>query len=245
MNTTSAPFNRRLAWTGVGIALVLPSIVTLVYFVYAPRHGTDVQRAAYILMKCLQFSLPILWVWLVQRERIALWRPTWAGIGLGVAFGLAVAVATWVLYHQFLREMSLFTEAVPHIHAKVQGFGIDQPWKFIAFGTFYSLNHALFEEYFFRWFLFGQLRRLLRLWPAVLISGFGFMLHHVIVLALYFGWFSWPTVLLSLAVAVGGFFWAWLYDHSGSIAGPCVSHLLVDAGIFVVGFEIMRGLWVG
>jgi CAAX protease family protein len=245
MITASAPFDRRLAWIGVAVGLVLPTFVTLAFFVYAPHYGPDAQRITYIVMKCVEFSFPILWVWAVLREPIRLWRPTRAGIGLGVAFGLLVATATWGLYHVFLRGTPEFVAGIENVRAKVQSFGIDRPWKYTLFAAFYCLNHALMEEYYFRWFLFGQLRRLLPLWPAIVLSGFGFMLHHVPVLAIYYGWFAWPTVLLSLAVAVGGIYWAWLYDYSGSIAGPCLSHLLVDAGIFFVGFEMMRGLWAG
>jgi hypothetical protein len=241
----TAPLNRRVAWAGVGIAFLLPTIVTLVYFVAAPRFGEDAQRIAYVVMKCIQFAFPLLWAWFVERERIAWRRPRWDGIGLGVAFGLVVTAAMWLLYHGALREVPFFTEGTAKIRTKILSFGVDQPWKFIAFGSFYALNHSLFEEYYFRWFLFGRLRRLLPLWPAILLSGIGFMLHHVIVVALYFGWWSWPTALLSLSVAVGGFFWAWLYDRSGSIAGPFLSHLLVDAGIFLVGFDMMRGYWTG
>jgi membrane protease YdiL (CAAX protease family) len=112
--------------------------------------------------------------------------------------------------------------------------------KYVALAVFYSLAHSLLEEYYWRWFVFGQLRRLLPLWPAIVVSAVGFMAHHVLVLSLYFGWWTWPTMLLSAAVAAGGGFWAWLYDRSGSLLGPWLSHLLIDAGIFFVGFHLVR-----
>jgi len=243
MSTPSAPTNRRLTWTGVAIAFVLPTVVTLVYFVFGPRFESDTRQAMYVVMKCLQFAFPIAWVWAVQREAIRLWRPRWAGIGLGVAFGLGVSVAGWVLYAEFLRGTPLFTESVEIVRDRVQAFGVDSPWKYVLLGAFYSLNHSMLEEYYFRWFLFGQLRRLIPLWPAILLSAVGFMMHHVLILGTYFEWSMLPTAFFSLCVAVGGVFWAWLYNRSGSIAGPCLSHLLVDAGIFIVGFDMMSGLW--
>ena len=75
--------------------------------------------------------------------------------------------------------------------------------------------------------------------PALLLSSLAFMGHHVIVLAHYF-----PiglTVLFSLAVAVGGAAWAWLYHRAGSLAAPWVSHLLIDAAIMVVGYDLAFG----
>jgi membrane protease YdiL (CAAX protease family) len=45
---------------------------------------------------------------------------------------------------------------------------------------------------------------------------------------------------LSFAVALGGGFWAWLYERTGSIFGPWLSHLLIDAGIFWIGYDLIR-----
>lgn len=69
------------------------------------------------------------------------------------------------------------------------------------------------------------------------------MAHHVIVLSVFFGWGSFLSLFFSLGVAVGGVAWAWLYHHSRSLFGPWLSHALVDAGIFLVGFEIVKSAW--
>jgi uncharacterized protein len=50
------------------------------------------------------------------------------------------------------------------------------------------------------------------------------------------------TWLFSLSVAVGGAFWAWLYQRTGSLYGPWLSHLLVDAAIFLVGYDLASDL---
>jgi membrane protease YdiL (CAAX protease family) len=59
----------------------------------------------------------------------------------------------------------------------------------------------------------------------------------------FFGWENPLTYFLSLSVAVGGAVWALLYYRTDNILGPWVSHLLVDAAIFVVGFDIVRNLY--
>jgi membrane protease YdiL (CAAX protease family) len=61
------------------------------------------------------------------------------------------------------------------------------------------------------------------------------------VLAHYFGWTSPLTLLFSASVAVGGAFWAWLYERTGSLLGPWLSHLVIDAGIFFIGFKLVAG----
>jgi membrane protease YdiL (CAAX protease family) len=38
---------------------------------------------------------------------------------------------------------------------------------------------------------------------------------------------------------VGGIFWAWLYSRSESIYPTWVSHMFIDIGIFVIGFDLV------
>ena len=78
---------------------------------------------------------------------------------------------------------------------------------------------------------------------AVVVSSLAFMTHHVILLATYFGWGSPWTYFFSACVAVGGALWAWLYERTGSLYGPWLSHVVVDAAIFVVGYDMARGLF--
>jgi membrane protease YdiL (CAAX protease family) len=123
---------------------------------------------------------------------------------------------------------------------KVRGFGVGTFWSYAALAAFYSLFHSGLEEYYWRWFVFRQLRQRVSPMPAILISSLGFMAHHVIVLGFYFGWSNPLAYVLSLSVAVGGAFWAWLYERTNSLTGPWLSHMLVDAAIFVVGYDIVR-----
>ena len=88
--------------------------------------------------------------------------------------------------------------------------------------------------------MFRQLRRLTPATVAILVSALGFMCHHVIVLNVFFKEAPALVWLLSAAVALGGVFWAWLYERTGSLLGPWLSHLLVDAGIFWIGYDLLR-----
>ena len=79
--------------------------------------------------------------------------------------------------------------------------------------------------------------------PIFIVSSLGFMAHHVLVLATFFGNASPTTYLFSLGVAVGGVIWSLLYERSKSLLGPWISHALVDAGIFLVGYDLVRNLF--
>lgn len=238
--SATEPVNRKLAWAGVLFALVFPTVLTWAYFIQAADSGQGVQRAVMGTLKLIQFAFPLVWVLWVLRERIA-WRNfTTRGVALGVAFGLLVTLTGWCVFHFALAPMPAFQAAIEPMREKVAGFGIDSVAKYAALGVFYSLCHSFLEEYYWRWFVFAQLRRLTPLGMAIAVSSLGFASHHVLVLAHYFGWTSPLTWLFSAAVAIGGAFWAWIYNRTGSLVGPWLSHLVIDAGIFLIGFQLVR-----
>jgi hypothetical protein len=85
---------------------------------------------------------------------------------------------------------------------------------------------------------------MMALWPAAIISAVGFTLHHIVVMSVFFQGVPWLVALLAGATAVGGAFWAWLYDRSDSIFDTWPSHLLIDVGVFFgVGYPLVRHLF--
>jgi membrane protease YdiL (CAAX protease family) len=180
----------------------------------------------------------------LSRPRSRWFRRNAGLLAAGVGFGLLVLAAMFGLYQWVWKANPAFTGASQAIRGKIVGLGIGGLWMYAAVGVFYALCHSALEEYYWRWFVFGQLRSRLRLVSAVAISSLAFMAHHVILLATYFGWSSPWTYVFSLSVAAGGAVWAWLYERSGSLAGPWLSHLVVDAAIFLVGYDVARDLLV-
>jgi len=223
-------------------ALLLPGLMTLCYFTWL----TGPAAAAVALVgKTVQLAFPILWVLLAQRRRLSWVKPAKAGLAEGAAFGLLVLAAMMLLYFTWLKPGGYLAAAAEQIRRKVDGFGLCSPAKYVALGVVYSLGHSLLEEYYWRWFVFGQLRRLVSLRAAIAISSLGFMVHHVVVLSTFFGWFSFAAVVFSLAVAVGGAVWAWIYYRSGSLYAVWLSHLFVDVGIFSIGYHLLFASQVG
>jgi uncharacterized protein len=226
----------------VVIALVLPSAITWLYFFEAERFSPAAQLAIFNVVKVIQFAFPLVWVLAVQKDRVTIRPPHHHGVNAGLAFGSIIGAAMFALYLFVLRGSDVLVAANEQILAKVLGMGIDKVWKYAALGVFYSLVHSLLEEYYWRWFVFGQLRRFMSLGSAVAVSSLGFMAHHVLVLGKFFGFDSPAAWLFSGCVAVGGAFWAWLYQRTGSLLGPWLSHALVDAAIFLIGFDLVKGI---
>jgi len=228
----------------VVFAIVIPSVVTLAYFVVVAGQPASLQQSVAVIGKVIQFAFPAVWVFVVLREKVGCPCPTRRGIGEGVGFGLLVAGSMLAVALLWLKPVGFFDGPSEAIRAKIQDLGLNTVAKYAAAGLFYSLCHSLMEEYYWRWFVFRRLRDFARPPTAIAISSLGFMAHHVIVLAVFFGWASPATYLFSAAVAIGGAVWAWIYQRSDSLYGPWFSHLLVDAAIFTIGYDLARDLFI-
>lgn len=224
-------------------ACVWPTAVTLAYYVIAPSMGAEPEsvQGVYVAAKATQFVLPLAWVYGICREPVRRFRWNSRGLGIGLAFGLLAAASIWSGYHFIMSGTTSFNSAEEKIREKVADVGLMLPWKYIAVGAFYTLFHSLLEEYYWRWFVFGRMRNWMTVPSAIPISSLAFMAHHVLLLGLFFGWTSPLVWLFSFGVMVGGAFWAWLYNRSGSLWGPWLSHALIDAAIFVVGYQLTFG----
>jgi membrane protease YdiL (CAAX protease family) len=220
--------------------LAFPSLITWIYFIWLARDTAAAQQTAMVVGKTIQFVFPLAWVFLIRRERLSL-RPTGTqGIVEGIGFGVLILILIVLAYHFWFKPAGYLGAAGATICGKLTGMGVGDLPAYVALAVFYSLVHSFLEEYYWRWFVYGQLRRLVSVPAAIAVSSLAFMAHHVLVLGFYFGWFSAPTVLFSLSVAVGGAYWAWLYQRSGSLLGPWLSHLLIDAAIFLIGYDLAQ-----
>jgi hypothetical protein len=229
----------------LAVAMVLPSVAAFVYLVALSSGGGETQpnphlRAAYGATKSVQLLIPVIWLAIFNRAALRIQPITSRGIPAGVAFGVAVAVAIFVLYFGWLRASPLFDGLAGRIRSKLGEFDAATPLGFLTFAAFICVVHSLLEEYYWRWFVFGRLRRHVSRWVAMIIAGIAFMAHHVVLLWVYFPNQFWLLVLpFSLGVAFGGIVWAWLYDRTGSLIGPWVSHFLVDAALIAVGYDLV------
>ena len=227
-------------WLALGLALVLPTVLTWLYFIRLAGAPAGVQQAVYAVGKTIQFALPAVFVGLILRRRIVLHRPGGRGATEGLVSGLIIcALAAAIFWLMGRLEPGLVADLSSQVAAKVEGLGIATGPRYLAVAVFYSLVHSGLEEYYWRWFVYGQMRRFLRTRQAILIAALGFMAHHLILIGFYTGW-GWPMgAPFAIAIAMAGAYWAWLYERSGSLVGPWISHLLVDVAIFAIGWRLL------
>ena len=241
---SASPGYRRADWIAVVVAAVLPTLVTLAYFVLFAGDKSVVTLAIYGVGKAAQFALPVVWIFAVHRRKPTWTKPRVGALATGAAFGAAVTAAMLLLYYAWLKPVGYFDgPGGPRemVIQKIADFGITGLLLYAAVSLFYALVHSLLEEYYWRWFLFAELRRMSSFVVALVASNVAFAAHHFILLVVYFGWDSPATYLFTLAVATGGAFWTIVYHRTGSLAAVWLSHLLIDAGIFYIGYDLARG----
>jgi len=221
----------------VAAAIVYPTLLTLLYFVGLRHAPSAVQQGVYGGGKIVQFLFP----WLIcgcTWKLLAADRPIRRrDLAWGLATGILMAGGLLALYFGVAKSSPLLAPAAEQVTGKVQGFGITGPGAYFLLAAFYAIGHSLLEEYYWRWFVFGQLRNRWPLGPAIVVSSLGFMAHHVVVLATFFGGVNVPAIVCSLGVGLGGVVWAWMYHRSGALGGVWLSHAFVDAVIFIAGYN--------
>ncbi len=229
----------RRDWLAVGFAALFPTFAAWLYFDLLAGHPAMKTVAG--VCKAVQFGFPLAWVVLVAREPVHMPRPVRAGVGAGLLFGIAVAAAALGLYFAVLKSHPAFADAPRLVRAKLQDLNCNSPARFLFLGGFISILHSGLEEYYYRWFLFGRLRRALAFGPAALLAGIAFIGHHVIVLNAYVApaYFWTMTLPLCLCVGVGGVIWSRIYERSGSIGGPWISHIVVDLALMGIGYDLV------
>ena len=132
---------RRALLAALGFALVFPSLVTAVYFLWLRSWPAGVQQVAYAAGKLIQFGFPLAWVLCAEGRRLAWPRVKIRGIGAGTAFGLLVAAAVLALYFGFLHGSTFMEGPAEQVRRKVGEFGVSDLAAYAALGIFYAIAH--------------------------------------------------------------------------------------------------------
>jgi membrane protease YdiL (CAAX protease family) len=230
---------RLQTWLAVVPAMLVPALGAYGYFVF--YREADTARLAYGATKVFTLLWPVLAVLLVQRERWPAWPPAWINaraLPLGLISGLGIAVGMLGLMRTPLWEVLSAGQA--SIRLKSESFGFLR--YYWLFGLLLSLFHSLLEEYYWRWFVFGRLRRVLPLAAAHGLAGAAFAAHHIVIASVYFG----PVwgVALGTLVGGGGVIWSVLYVKQRTLVGAWVSHIFVDLGLMLIGHRLLFGAYV-
>lgn len=217
-------------------ALVIPLFASVFYFVLFP--GTAFGNSFYSGVKVFLLLWPFFAVLVVLREKLvdrSREKRHLASILPGVIFGLVV-VALLIFLLKASPLGSIVDDNAGRIAGRIRDLGVEE--NFLLFALFLSFLHSALEEFYWRWFVFGQASRLMTVRKAHFLAAVGFASHHVVILSQFFplGW----AFVLGGCVAIGGFAWSWLMYRYNSLLGPWISHLIVDLGLMWVGWEVLQ-----
>lgn len=224
-------------------AMLYPTAGAWWYFVYLGQSSWA--RWAYLGSKVLQALLPVVWVaafgggW----QRLRGLRRVPRGWIAGTVSGLAVGAALVFVYLTWIEGSALAAEASRRIAAKLETFALDTRGRYVLQAAALSVGHSLYEEYYWRWFVYGRLASRMTPPRAAVVGSLAFASHHVLVVAAYLPAEAfWSLGLAAVAaVAAGGLLWCRLYERSGALLSPWLSHLLVDAALMVIGYRLIFG----
>jgi len=236
--TTST--HRELSWLVLLPALIVPAIGALFYFVLFPEGS--VGQAAYTITKLFTLFYPLLFLrrtglgGLLRRRRGKGSWPGWgAVIWTGMLCGAAISSLGMLLMLTPLGE--IVKEGSGAVTERAEGLGFAR--HFLLFAVFLSLIHSALEEFYWRWFVYGQLQRRVSRWMAHAVAALAFGGHHLIITLQFFSVSL--ALFLTTCVVAGGFIWSIMYERQGTVIGCWVSHICVDVMLMIIGFQLIKG----
>ncbi len=152
--------------------------------------------------------------------------------GLKTALALGVAIYTAVVgFYLVANSLADLSGIKTSLEANL---GINKD-NFIAIGLYVAVVNSFLEEWFFRGFVFGQLRKSSRP-TAYVISSLSFSIYHI---AIMDGMFSLPLLLLTLlGLFLGGTIFNYLNEKNNSIYPSWFCHAFANFAMNTVGIMI-------
>ncbi len=233
---TDKSINTKRKWVTIP-AMLIPFAASFFYFVLFP--GTAFGNSFYSGTKVFITLWPLVAVGLILKQPFvdrSLKRQHGKSVLIGTIFGLATAGLLVFLIEATPMHDVVYDHSA-QIVKMIRGLGVAE--HFLLFITFLSVIHSAMEELFWRWFVFGQLRKFVSLPAAHILAAVGFASHHVVILSQFFP-FGW-ALALGACVGVGGAVWSVIYQKTNSLAGSWISHMIIDFAIMWVGWMLLNG----
>lgn len=110
--------------------------------------------------------------------------------------------------------------------------------NFLWIALYISFVNSLLEEFFFRGFIFLNLKKVSKRKFAYIISAFAFSIYHVAIMA---NWFN-PVIFLlaMIGLFIGGVIFNYLNEKNENIYNSWVVHMMANFSINTIGFIMFR-----
>ena len=164
---------------------------------------------------------------------LQLLRPKKKGLLRAIALGVGIYVV--ILGGYFL--VSPFFDFSQIAGALTDNAGVTKE-NFLYVSLYISFANSFLEEFFFRGFVFTNLKQHSGRKLAYIFSAAAFSLYHV---AMMIGWFS-PALFLLVMVGlvVGGMIFNWLNEKLDTIYCSWLTHMFANFAINTIGFMLLK-----
>ena len=163
---------------------------------------------------------------------LSLLRPKKKGLLPAIALGVGIYVV--ILGGYF--PVSPFFDFSQIAGALTDNAGVTKD-NFLYVSLYISFANSFLEEFFFRGFVFTNLKQHSGRKLAYIFSAAAFSLYHV---AMMIGWFSPALFLLVMAgLVVGGMIFNWLNEKLDTIYCSWLTHMFANFAINTIGFMLL------
>ena len=155
--------------------------------------------------------------------------------GFFTALGLGLGIYALILGgYLLLRNVFDFSKIAGSL---TENAGVTKD-NFLYVSLYISFVNSLLEEFFFRGFLFRNLKKQSKPAVAYGISAVLFAAYHI---AMMIGWFGFGlNALVLLGLTVGGLIFNWLNEKLGCIYGSWLTHMFANFAINTIGFLLLN-----
>ena len=197
-----------------------------------------VLRPGYAVKSAIKIALFMLIPLIASRlDRSVLYlqllRPKKKGLLPAISLGIGIYVV--ILGGYFL--VSRFFDFSQIAGALTDNAGVTKE-NFLYVSLYISFANSFLEEFFFRGFVFTNLKQHSGRKLAFIFSAAAFSLYHV---AMMIGWFSPALFLLVMAgLVIGGMIFNWLNEKLDTIYCSWRTHMFANFAINTIGFMLLK-----
>ena len=195
-------------------------------------------RPGYAIKSAIKIALFMLIPLIASRlDRSVLYlqllRPKKKGLLRAIALGVGIYVV--ILGGYFL--VSPFFDFSQIAGALTDNAGVTKE-NFLYVSLYISFANSFLEEFFFRGFVFTNLKQHSGRKLAYIFSAAAFSMYHV---AMMIGWFSPALFLLVMAgLVIGGMIFNWLNEKLDTIYCSWLTHMFANFAINTIGFMLLK-----
>lgn len=219
--------SRKKTWLVIAAAVFCCGVMAWVDAVLKPGYAV---KSAIKMAVFAAAPLALTWAChLMPAKEIFRFRKQGFGVAIGLGLGIyALILGGWAILRNWI-DFSGIADSL------TSNAGVTKE-NFLYVSLYISFANSLLEEFFFRGFVFGNLRQNRPL--AHCFSAAAFSVYHV---AMMIGWFH--PALLALVLTglfVGGLIFNWLNEKLGCIYVSWLTHMFANFAINTIGFILLN-----